>query len=46
MRNQLEEIKIIFEKINDKNHPVRKNMYFIDSVEVIRIIEGKEYANN
>jgi adenine-specific DNA-methyltransferase len=46
MDNKLEEIRAIFEKLNDKNHTIKKNMYFIDSVEVVRIIEGKENANN
>lgn len=46
MNNKLEGIRAIFEKLNDKNHIIKKNMYFIDSVEVIRIIEGKENENN
>ena len=46
MGNKLEEIRAIFEKLNDKNHTIKKNMYFIDSVEVVRIIEGKENENN
>jgi hypothetical protein len=46
MDNKLEELRAIFEKLNDKNHTIKKNMYFIDSVEVVRIIEGKENANN
>lgn len=46
MDNKLEEIRAIFEKLNDKNHTIKKNMYFIDSVEVVRIIEGKENENN
>jgi len=46
MSNKLESIKTIFERLNDKNHTIKKNMYFIDSVEVVRIIEGKENANN
>jgi len=46
MGNKLEDIRVIFEKLNDKNHTIKKNMYFIDSVEVVRIIEGKENENN
>ncbi|MFA5454235.1 MAG: TaqI-like C-terminal specificity domain-containing protein [Sulfurimonas sp.] len=46
MDNKLEEIRAIFEKLNDKNHTIKKNMYFIDSVEVVRIIEGKDNENN
>ncbi|MBD3808868.1 MAG: hypothetical protein IE880_09190 [Epsilonproteobacteria bacterium] len=46
MENKLEDIRAIFEKLNDNNHIIKKNMYSIDSVEVVRIIEGKENANH
>ncbi len=46
MENKLDSIRAIFEKLNDKNHTIKKNMYFIDSVEVVRIIEGKDNENN
>ncbi len=46
MDNKLEGIRVIFEKLNDNNHLIKKNMYFIDSVEVVRIIEGKENESN
>lgn len=32
----------IFEQLFDKHHPVRKNRFFLDSLEPIRIIEGKK----
>ena len=31
----------IFERLYDKNHPVAKNLFFLDSVKSIRIIESK-----
>ena len=31
----------IFERLFDKKHPVRKNLFFLDSLETVRIIEGK-----
>ena len=31
----------ISERLFDKNHPVRKNLFFLDSLETIRMIEGK-----
>lgn len=46
MENKLDNIRTIFEKLNDKNHTIKKNIYFIDSVEVVRLIEGKENENN
>ena len=30
-----------FEHLFDRKHPVRKNLFFLDSLETIRIIEGK-----
>ncbi len=46
---QLEEIsddkisafRDIFEHLYDRTHPVRKNLFFLDSLKPIRIIEGK-----
>ncbi len=34
-------IRSIFERLFDRRHPVRKNLFFLDSLETIRIIEGK-----
>ena len=31
----------IFEHLYEKTHPIRKNLFFLDSLEPIRIIEGK-----
>ena len=36
-----DKLKSIFEKLFDKEHPLRKNIFFLDSLETIRIIEGK-----
>ena len=46
---QLEEIRgdkmaalrEIFERLYERTHPVRRNLFFVDSVKPIRIIEGK-----
>ena len=46
---QLEEIRgdkmsalqEIFERLYERTHPVRRNLFFLDSVKSIRIIEGK-----
>lgn len=40
--SNLEKQKIIdkvFVELYDKNHPVRKNLYFMDSVEEVKIIK-------
>ena len=34
-------IREIFERLYEKTHPVRSNLFFLDSVKPIRIIEGK-----
>ena len=34
-------LRNIFEQLFDRKHPVRKNLFFLDSLETIRIIEGK-----
>lgn len=34
-------IQKVFERLSDVNHPVRKNLYFLDNLESVRIIEGK-----
>lgn len=37
--------KIVFNRLNDKNHPVRTNLFYMDSIPEIRIIEGKNENN-
>ncbi|MDE0470549.1 MAG: hypothetical protein OXH57_01300, partial [Ekhidna sp.] len=34
--------KQVFERLNDKEHPVRKNLFRMDSIPEISIIEGKD----
>ena len=34
-------LREIFERLYERTHPVRKNLFFLDSVKSIRIIEGK-----
>ncbi|MEQ1604689.1 MAG: N-6 DNA methylase [Pyrinomonadaceae bacterium] len=36
-----EHIREAFERLFDRNHIVRKNIYFLDTLESVRIIEGK-----
>lgn len=38
-------IKTVFNRLNDKNHPVRTNLFYMDSIPEIRIIEGKNENN-
>ncbi len=35
-------LREIFTRLFDNKHPVRKNLFFLDTLEVIRIIEGKQ----
>ena len=39
--NELRVIRRVFERLSGVNHPVRRNLYFLDNLESIRIIEGK-----
>ena len=39
--DKLTKLRTIFQRLYDKNHPVRKNLYLLDSIEAIRVIEGK-----
>jgi len=39
--NELQVISKLFKRLSNVNHPVRKNLYFLDNLESIRIIEGK-----
>ena len=34
-------LRDIFERLFDKKHPIRENLFFLDSLETVRIIEGK-----
>jgi hypothetical protein len=38
---ELEVVRSVFDRLSDVNHLVRKNLYFLDNLESIRIIEGK-----
>lgn len=38
-------IKTVFNRLNDKNHSVRTNLFYMDSIPEIRIIEGKNESN-
>ena len=39
--DELRVVRKLFDRLSDVNHPVRKNLYFLDNLESIRIIEGK-----
>jgi len=39
--DKLSALRGMFERLFDKKHPARKNLFFLDSLETIRIIEGK-----
>lgn len=40
--DKMTELRQIFQKLFHKDHPIAKNLFFLDNVEVIRIIEGKK----
>ena len=40
--DKMAELRQIFQKLFHKDHPIAKNLFFLDNVEVIRIIEGKK----
>jgi hypothetical protein len=40
--NKLPDLRTVFEQLFDKEHEIRKNLFFLDTLETIRIIEGKE----
>ena len=40
--DKMSALRAIFEQLFDRKHPVRKNLFFLNSLEIIRIIEGKE----
>ena len=39
--DKMSALQAIFERLYERTHPVRKNLFFLDSVKSIRIIEGK-----
>ena len=39
--DKMHALREIFERLYEKTHPVRINLFFLDSVKPIRIIEGK-----
>ena len=39
--DKLIELRAIYAHLFDKDHPLRRNLYFLDSLDIIRIIEGK-----
>ena len=39
---QIRQLRQIFERLFETKHPVRQNLFFLDSLPIIRIIEGKE----
>ena len=40
--DKMSALRAIFERLFDRKHPVRKPLFFLDSLEIIRTIEGKE----
>jgi hypothetical protein len=38
---KLEALRRVFERLYDRNHVIRKNIFFLDTVESVRIIKGK-----
>ena len=40
-RGKIPALQEIFERLYERTHPVRRNLFFLDSVKSIRIIEGK-----
>jgi len=39
--DKMQVFRDIFELIYEKTHPIRRNLFFLDSVKLVRIIEGK-----
>jgi hypothetical protein len=39
--DKLTHLRRIFERLFDREHPVRQNIFFLDTLESVRIIEGK-----
>jgi hypothetical protein len=40
--DKLAELRAIYTRLFDKDHLLRRNLYFLDSLDIIRIIEGKQ----
>ena len=40
-RDKLAEIRLIFDGLFDRGHVIRQNIFFLDTLESVRIIEGK-----
>ncbi len=38
--NKIDGLRVIFRKLFDKEHPVRVNIYFLNSLEIVRRIQG------
>ena len=38
-------IKTVFNRLNEKDHPVRLNLFYMNSIPEIAIIEGKHAGN-
>lgn len=39
--DELRLIRRLFTRLSDENHPVRRNLYFLENLESVRIIEGR-----
>jgi hypothetical protein len=39
---KMEIINTVFDRLNEKNHPIRVNLFHINSIPEIKIIEGKK----
>jgi hypothetical protein len=39
--DKLTALRGIFERLFDRDHPIRQNIFFLDTIESVRIIEGK-----
>ena len=44
--DKMSALRAIFERLFDRKHFVRKNLFFLDSLEIIRTIEGKRVKRN
>ena len=39
--NKLNELRSVFERLHAPDHPLRENLYFLETIPVVRLIEGK-----
>ena len=39
--NKLEKLRTVFERLHLHTHPIRQTLFFLDTLEPVRIIEGK-----